>query len=308
MVVGEAGSGKTTYLKMVSKYLTTTCQMIVFFVSFMNIEESSKKITLFEFLCNHAWPNHESLDKNQKRNLEKIFHQHQNKIAIVLDGYDQLSFNLAEKSTVHISEKTTPSKWLSQLLSRFTLKKSLLIISSRPASVLYFDGPKRAGFIYRLKGFKIHGIKNLLSIYNESQSCRIFDNIISKSNKLLEFANNPFFLCLIALAFEQQPDYLTQDTTLTELYNFIFAKYYRSVHAVAEANQSCCSKLLKMLFDLISKGVYVIKRNDLTKYKITLADLDQWTMIDGGTKEKSHRLLPEDKMFRTSHQSVMVSL
>ena len=280
--------------------------MILFFISFMNIEASSKKITLCEFLCDHAWPN-KMLSKKQKKDLAKLYNNYPEKIAIVLDGYDQLCFKLAEASTVHINGKTTVDRWLSQLLSRFTLKDTLLIISSRPASVLSFDAPKRAGFIYRLKGFTNEGIKTLLSIYNPSQSTRIFNEIISKSNILHQFANNPFFLCLIALAFEQRPEYLTQDTTLTELYGFVFDEYYRSVHVAA--NESLMvNKVDQMLYNLISKGIYVIKSNILKALNITLADLEKCTMIDGGTRRKSHRILPEDKMFITSHQTVMVSL
>merc|ERR1739838_286970 len=45
--------------------------------------------------------------------------------------------------------------------------------------------------------------------------------------------------------------------------------------------------------------------NILKALNITLADLEKCTMIDGGTRRKSHRILPEDKMFITSHQTVM---
>ncbi|XP_076811560.1 uncharacterized protein LOC143458630 [Clavelina lepadiformis] len=189
-IVASAGSGKTVFSLRLAKAFSLLKRLCIHLkLMDANYEQP---LTLRQLLLDNMFPGHS----------EKFYtacfswmQKNADKIVLILDGLDQAQYSLEEISPKINYNACVPVKDLVfNLCRKHFFSNSLLIITSRPHSVLYLSEPARPQVTYALGDLSLEDTKELFLAFADEDLWR---KINSNSSQMLSMYRNPLMLQMI---------------------------------------------------------------------------------------------------------------
>ena len=314
MVIGPAGSGKTTLTKrIVKKYLEE--KKMAFFISFHRIGKNDRwnlKNLLLKFpLILHG--KIQPSDTQIEYDFQWIL-KNEEKCLIVLDGLDQSEFEISNQplEDIDINDELFPSQLISLLLSRKFLKNVRLILTSRPHSIAQFSPLIQPNIVIFLNDLTKEDTEILMRYYIQEVDVEKILKILSmKSPRVHTLVHNPLFLRIFAMLYNLAGEKIWKIVkTTSSLFYEIIGYHQDSAHYGSEVGvEELNKKLGKMSFKktMIEKSV-VFNNDDLKEVNLTSNDIQDlvFAVVENFTKHNNSSVVGV-MLFYFMHQSIQVS-
>lgn len=306
VVTGESGSGKSVYLKTLQRYLVEK-NFFPFTLDFVTLNSVSGEKSFVNILKNSC-PNHYF---DEAQNFYKWLISNEKRCWFLIDGYDQSNFTIDQSAPpTNINDKATVKTWMSLLFSKKIMKKSRVVFTSRPSSVLSLPVTHRPQLVYSLNGFKEDDLLRVIRMYNPQKAEHIHKFVKEKGPVFLNLVRNPFVVALVSLIFENDSNpNIKSDTTLTELYNLAYEQLRRSIHnrAPGEENDRKEKLVDKIYFEMHLKKKMSFTEEEVKVYGATAKDFENHSFVSLSSTQRSNLIEAKDKIITPRHQSIMVS-
>ena len=306
VITGESGSGKSVYLKTLQYFLIEN-GFFPFTLNFIALNSVTDKESFVNLLKNSC-PNH-YFDETQ--NFCNWLTSNQKRCWFLVDGYDQSNFTIDEHApNTNINNEATVKTWISLLFSKKIMKRSRVVFTSRPSSLLSLPVTHRPQLFYSLNGFKQDDLLRVIRVYNPQKADGIYKLIREKGPVFLNLARSPFVIALLSLIFEGNNNVvINSDTTLTELYHLAYDQLRKSNHNRARLEESDSKEKLvdKIYFEMHLKKKMSFTEEEVKVYGATAKDFENHSFVSLSSTQRSNRIEAKEKIITPRHQSIMVS-
>ena len=167
---------------------------LCFELVFENLDFGEKTLTLKKLLLECSYPDL----GNNKPLCSKIFSwviNNQDKVAIIIDGFDQSALNLDPKVPSHGYETL---QRIEDLISNLCMKKYLpgvhLIITSRPYNVMTMPYELRPKLTLFVKDLSFDDMKKLFLVFAQERARQLWNQISEEAPHLRTLCLNPMML------------------------------------------------------------------------------------------------------------------
>ena len=311
LLIGPAGAGKTTISKrlVISTYESERWALFVPLAFLDPRQPVDLKYFLLQLGMTY-FSNRAAFSENELNESLAWLMRNQHKLTLVLDGMDQLKFDLAsldDLPDVHVYKKYPPSTLLSLILSRKLLPGSRLIVTSRPHSVLNLSKTLHPDFVLYLDDLTEKGIKDLLKYYIKEDVDLIVKKLLEKSPRVQQLLYCPLFLrCFASLANLTGLNEVWKFTKSTaSLFDELISRLQFSAHNAGEIEDTkVLDKISQLAYNKTMEGSVVIDQNDLSKAGIGCDEIQDLTV---GIRGNSNSALVGPTLFYFAHQSIQVS-
>ena len=240
--------------------------------------------------------------------IPKNWFEEQKNLAIICDGLDQLPEKLPERATpVQRGGKSTPANWLHNILERKVLSNSLVLLTSRPKSLLDLKTESRpsADNLYSLSGFNESSMKMACKVY-EVEWKDMESVVKSKGDNFFKLSRVPLLFSMMCILVKQKGPKNVISTSVWTLFKEIFTQYHTSKHT-NEIVGDVKEKLLRFYYDSYNNGVLTFTGKDFLDAGISLEQLEDLTMVKFSAKIRA-KVSPDQLSITPVHQALQVSL
>ncbi|XP_062922959.1 nucleotide-binding oligomerization domain-containing protein 2 isoform X1 [Mobula hypostoma] len=307
LIIGEAGSGKSTSLQQMQQLWATkqAFQKFTFVFAFscrgLNFidTEVSLKMLLFEHCC---WP-----DDHQDEVFQYIL-DHPEEILFMLDGFDEFKFQFTDEER-HCSptKPTSALNLIFNLLQGNLMKNTKKVMTSRPSAVTAMLRKYLRKEI-TLKGFSHKEIEEFIKKYHGNSSNAEHILYFVEANSVLHgLCHVPFFCWIVSNCHRQLMQNAGDFTqTMTDIYLLIldhillhFAHNSHGVNEILPSQIMTIFHLSKLAMDGLITCNYVFSAAQLQEAQISKEDISLGFLVDShsfsqactATKKKNYEFL-----------------
>ena len=258
---------------------------------------------MFDFLLLHSC-GHVDISK---RVVENWVRKNCNRVVLLFDGFDQLKEEVKDfEKTPDFKDELTEVEWLSAILSRNILRRSTLILTSRPYAVTTLPGSCKPDKNYSLSGFDELDVQEALYfLFDRDFGNKVLDKLRGDMFESIELT--PINLFLIAEVLRESKISIKDYTTFL-LYMEVFEKLVSTKNIIVnEENHNTISRIQLFCFKMCNKNKFEFSIKDFESHSLTYEDFESFTMIDAGCTKESYRIRKEDKRIVLCHQLQQVS-
>ncbi|XP_076811571.1 NACHT, LRR and PYD domains-containing protein 3-like isoform X3 [Clavelina lepadiformis] len=189
-IIGRAGSGKTVLSKKLTKAFSPSHRVCIH-RKFMDMN-NKQPLTLRKLFLDNMIPGQ---DEKVYENAFNWLKKNDEKLILVLDGFDQAEYTLDKKcSTINYDECVPEKQLIHNLFIKHLFPNSLLVVTSRPHAVLYLPEAARPQVTYALGDLSLEDTKELFLAFADEELWR---KIKKSSNQILSMCRNPLMLQMI---------------------------------------------------------------------------------------------------------------
>ncbi|CAK8680851.1 unnamed protein product [Clavelina lepadiformis] len=189
-IIGRAGSGKTVLSKKLTKAFSSSHRVCIH-IKFMDMN-NKQPLTLRKLFLDNMIPGQ---DEKVYENAFNWLKKNDEKLILVLDGFDQAQYTLDKKCSKINYDDCVPEKQLiHNLFIKHLFPNSLLVVTSRPHAVLYLPEPARPQVTYALGDLSLEDAKELFLAFADEDLWR---KINTTSSQMLSMCRNPLMLQMI---------------------------------------------------------------------------------------------------------------
>ncbi|XP_039250108.2 uncharacterized protein LOC120327812 isoform X2 [Styela clava] len=319
MILGPAGSGKTTALKRFGRdALNGEISYIQDGDRFIHIVrcrsfKKDEKITVREYLFRYM---HSPLSDDESRIGYKWVLENSEKVVLIIDSLDTLGYELDDETElIEPWDHACPSIILYNIFIGHILKKSKILSSSREYKVRNYGGKLRPDRIISLGGLSRESIQNLVfGFLKEYDAERAWEILDKKCPDLMALCEIPMFLtfAMVVLAEKEYESSFVPNTGTGIMINLLqyllHSKHARAfgehdieyvVHAV--------NKMKELAFKGTMKGKVIFSEVDLTEVKLTPNEVTDLAIVVPGSlnkEEQYQQILERDIEAMFAHQII----
>ncbi|XP_051884480.1 nucleotide-binding oligomerization domain-containing protein 2 isoform X3 [Pristis pectinata] len=281
LIIGEAGSGKSTSLQQMQQLWATkqAFQEFTFVFAFscrrLNFidTEVSLRMLLFEHCC---WP-----DDHQDEVFQYIL-DHPEEIMFMLDGFDELKFQFTDEER-HCSptKPTTALNLIFNLLQGNLMKSTKKVMTSRPSAVTAMLRKYLQKEI-TLKGFSREGIEAFIKkCHSNTSNAEHILYFVEANSAVHGLCHVPFFCWIVSNCHEQLMQNSGDFTqTMTDIYLLIldhfllhFTHNSQGVNEILQSQIATILHLSKLAMDGLISCNYVFSAAHLQEAQISKEDI-----------------------------------
>nr|XP_039251105.1 uncharacterized protein LOC120328642 [Styela clava] len=273
--VGQAGCGKTTLLKIVSreimdKKIPSLIDVdLLFFLNCQNFDPEIN-VTLEELVFQNI-----KLDEEEKISILKRIKQHPSKCLFVLDAPDILDYtscNCGKKITK--GEKCQPAKILLQLIRGKLFPRCRVITSER-----YFNpDDSEPQKVIALSGLSRNSIEKIAIGYlGKMEGIRMLQNLQTRSPSLLSLCSIPVFLTYTIIGMKSN----FKPSTMSGVMVNLLQSFVRSKNILNSNMNDIFERLKPLSYTGIQKNKAIFNSQDLKRHRLTFKETGDFTSLKG---------------------------
>ncbi|CAK8680974.1 unnamed protein product [Clavelina lepadiformis] len=162
------------------------------------------------------------------------------KLILVLDGFDQAEYTLDKKCpTINYDDCVPEKKLIHNLFIKHLFPNSLLVVTSRPHALLYLPEPARPQVTYALGDLNLEDTKKLFLAFADEDLWR---KINTTSSQILSMCRNPLMLQMIISSNIHPSEDIGDASTPTRLFatvmeNLTYSPNFQSPETMGELAQ-----------------------------------------------------------------------
>ncbi|XP_039247777.2 uncharacterized protein LOC120325723 isoform X2 [Styela clava] len=306
MIVGPAGSGKTTILKRFARDacrgIVPQIQQKVVLIHWISCRSFSneKKISVPEFLFRYM--NHKPTDEAIKYGYEWMLRNSEN-VILILDSLDTLTYEVDDESQIiGPYECSSPGTILYNIFLGKILPKAQILSSSREYKIRNYKGELCADRIISLGGLTNDSIHNLVFGFLENNKAeRVWNILHTQSLDLMSLCETPVFLAFTLVGLVQKGvDHSFVPNTMSGVMVNLLQSLLHSKHARALGRFSteyviaAINKMKKLSFQGTEQRKVLFKNEDLKKVHLTTEEItDLAIVVPGKTHEPFYQQILE---------------
>ncbi|XP_039258506.2 uncharacterized protein LOC120335072 [Styela clava] len=326
-ITGQAGSGKTTIMKRVSRSVVVANELVkkarrakgtfsqlfrrkkrqfrfVHHFGFKDMPVSNatrpeKALSPCDLLFGKIAPGFKNLEVEEGY---KWVIEHDYECIFFFDGLDQAMWNLhGNHNKMNYFDKSSTATIMYNILTRNLFPRAKIVISSREHKIASLPLELRPPFITALAGLDPEDIKKLfVSVLGETGE-ESWNKLTVQSPSLIQFSSVPLFLLLNAIVHKFNPAY--QPDTMTDVMIQILHIFMRSDHAQERENmKQNIQKLMKMSFEGTKEKRVIFTIDDLKKVGLHSDEVRDLIIKVPGNNMLSQHLMEGDNLMFFSHQ------
>ncbi|CAK8680867.1 unnamed protein product [Clavelina lepadiformis] len=256
-IIGRAGSGKTVLSKKLTKAFSSSHRVCIH-IKFMDMN-NKQPLTLRELFLDNMIPGQ---DEKVYENIFNWLKKNDEKLILVLDGFDQAEYTLDKNCPKIKYDKCVPEK---QLIHNLFIKQlfpnSLLVVTSRPHAVLYLPEPARPQVTYALGDLSLEDTKKLFLAFADEDLWR---KINATSSQMLSMCRNPLMLQMIISTNTDPSEDIGDASTPTRLFATVMKNLtYSHNFQFSETMDELARKLQVLAFAATKHGKVVLTAKEL---------------------------------------------
>ncbi|CAK8680967.1 unnamed protein product [Clavelina lepadiformis] len=256
-IIGRAGSGKTVLSKKLTKAFSSSHRVCIH-IKFMDIN-NKQPLTLRKLFLDNMIPGQ---DEKVYENAFNWLKKNDEKLILVLDGFDQAQYTLDENCTKINYDDWVPEKQLiHNLFIKHLFPNSLLVVTSRPHAVLYLPEPARPQVTYALGDLSFEDTKELFLAFADEDLWR---KINTTSSQMLSMCRNPLMLQMIISSNIDPSEDIGDASTPTRLFATVMNNLtYSRNFQFTETMDKLARKLQVLAFAATKHGKVVLTAKEL---------------------------------------------
>ncbi|XP_077969617.1 NACHT, LRR and PYD domains-containing protein 3-like isoform X1 [Styela clava] len=326
-ITGQAGSGKTTIMKRVSRSVVVANELVkkarkakgtfsqllrkkkrqfrfVHHFGFKDMPVSNatrpeEALSPCDLLFGKIAPGFKNLEVEE--GYEWVI-EHDYECIFFFDGLDQAMWDLqGNHNKMNYFDKSSTATIMYNILTRNLFPRAKIVISSREHKIASLPLELRPPFITALAGLDPEDIKKLfISVLGESGE-ESWNRLTVQSPSLIQFSSVPLFLLLNAIVHKFNP--ANPPDTMTDVMIQILHIFMRSDHAQERGNiKQNIRKLMKMSFEGTKEKRVIFTIDDLKKVGLHSDDVRDLIIKVPGNNMLSQHLMEGDNLMFFSHQ------
>ncbi|XP_076811510.1 protein NLRC5-like [Clavelina lepadiformis] len=268
-IIGRAGSGKTVLSKKLTKAFSSSHRVCIH-IKFMDMN-NKQPLTLRKLFLDNMIPGQ---DEKVYKNAFNWLKKNDEKLILVLDGFDQAEYTLDENCPKINYDDCVPEKQLiHNLFIKHLFPNSLLVVTSRPHAVLYLPEPARPLVTYDLGDLSLEDTKKLFLAFADEDLWR---KINANSSQMLSMCRNPLMLQMIISSNIHPSEDIGDASTPTRLFATVMEnlKGCRNLR-LAKSMDELILKLQVLAFDATNNHKVIV-----TDKQLKDAEIDPATVHD----------------------------
>nr|XP_039250972.1 uncharacterized protein LOC120328523 isoform X2 [Styela clava] len=320
MILGPAGSGKTTALKRFGRdALNGEISYIQDGDRFIHIVrcrsfEKDEKITVREYLFRYMYS--PPLSDDESRIGYKWVLENSEKVVLIIDSLDTLGHELDDETElIEPWDHACPSIILYNIFIGHILKKAKILSSSREYKVKNYGGKLRPDRIISLGGLNRESIQNLVfGFLKEDDAKRAWEILDKKCPDLMALCEIPMFLtfAMVVLAEKEYESSFVPNTGTGIMINLL-QYLLHSKHARASGEHDieyvvhAVNKMKELAFKGTMKGKVIFSEEDLTEVELTPNEVTDLAIVVPGSlnkEEQYQQILERDIEAMFAHQII----
>ncbi|CAK8680948.1 unnamed protein product [Clavelina lepadiformis] len=256
-IIGRAGSGKTVLSKKLTKAFSSSHRVCIH-IKFMDMN-NKQPLTLRKLFLDNMIPGQ---DEKVYENAFNWLKKNDEKLILVLDGFDQAQYTLDENCTKINYDDCVPEKQLiHNLFIKHLFPNSLLVVTSRPHAVLYLPEPARPQVTYALGDLSLEDTKELFLAFADEDLWR---KINTTSSQMLSICRNPLMLQMIISSNIDPSENIGDASTPTRLFAIVMENLtYSRNFQFTETMDELARKLQVLAFAATKHGKVVLTAKEL---------------------------------------------
>ncbi|XP_077970676.1 NACHT, LRR and PYD domains-containing protein 4C-like [Styela clava] len=312
-IVGQAGSGKTTFTKRLVHASCKNSSKIIFkkwfkksftfeIIYFVNIRDllESDSITAMELLFGNIT---DLSEESQKYGYEWII-ENQEKVIFFFDGLDQATWSPGgHHPKINHNEKSSTPTVMYNVIIGHLFPRVKIVISSREHSIAALTVDLRPQLIYALVGLSPDDVKRLFIALLGDIGQQQWNRMCSTSPAIIPLSSVPVFLVYNAIVQKFNPE--NPPDTMTGVMLEILDILLKSQHV---RDKQVLHKLKEMAFRAMSEGRVVFTEDELLKFGIDPDSIQDLVIKVPGRTRASHCLLEGTQQIYFSHQVIEENL
>ena len=296
-LIGYPGSGKTTCSKRLAKSDLYLC----FHLYFMRMTYGDHTLTLQQLLLDKAFPD---FDREKCSLVFQWVKKNQDKVAIIIDGYDQAEWELNRRAPSETYD--TPQRienLISCLCNRHFLPKARLVITSRPHSVISMPSILRPNLTLFLRDLSFKDMKTLFFSFAQEHADQLWKKINTAAPQLISFCLNPMMLQFCIQASLRPSEAVGDITTVTRIFATVIENIRRCDHVTIDIQQ-ITTQLGKIAFDATKNSTVLITVSQLQRENLAVKEVQDLVIAVQGYLGITSRVFEGDTKLYFSHQSL----
>nr|XP_039258593.1 uncharacterized protein LOC120335173 [Styela clava] len=326
-ITGQAGSGKTTIMKRVSRSVVVANELVkkarkakgtvsqlfrkkkrqfrfVHHFGFKDMPVSyatrpEDALSPCDLLFGKIAPGFKNLELED--GYEWLI-EHDYECIFFFDGLDQAMWDLhGNHNKMNYFDKSSTATIIYNILTRNLFPRAKIVISSREHKIASLPLELRPPFITALAGLDHEDIKKLfVSVLGETGE-ESWNNLTVQSPSLIQFSSVPLFLLLNAIVHKFNP--ANPPDTMTDVMIQILHIFMRSDHAQERGNiKQNIRKLMEMSFEGTKQKRVIFTIDDLKKVGLHSDEVRDLIIKVPGNNMLSQHLMEGDNLMFFSHQ------
>ena len=266
---GFPGSGKTTISKRLEKDLT---DYICLRICFHDINYSPEtKLTLQELLLNRLYP---QLSNETCSYAFKYFRENNEKLVIILDGYDKVNWTIEENPTHQSLDAELPiSELISKLVRKQFFPRACIILTTRPHRLMGNPKGLRPDYTLLLQDLDPKDMHSLLVAFAGSDAQKISEVLNERAPLLKGLCLNPLFLQLFIGASRKYLGNSSEMLTATRIFSAVLSSMRWSDN-VSHPNIDMIGRQLgRLAFKATKNHKVVVTVKDLHNEELKIEDV-----------------------------------
>ncbi|XP_077968690.1 NACHT, LRR and PYD domains-containing protein 1a allele 4-like [Styela clava] len=323
-IAGQAGSGKTTIMKRVSRSVVVANDLVkearkvkgTFSKLFSRKRRQFKFVHHFGFKdmpVSYATRPEEALSPcdllfgkiapglEVEDGYEWVI-EHDSECIFCFDGLDQAMWDLnGNHNKMNYFDKSSTATIIYNILTKNLFRRAKIVISSREHKIASLTLQLRPPFITALAGLEREDIKKLfIAVLGESGE-ESWNRLTVQSPSLIQFSSVPLFLLLNAIVHKFNP--ANSPDTMTDVMIQILNIFMRSVHAQERRNlKQNIRKLMGMSFEGTKEKRVIFTIDDLQKFGLHSDEVRDLIIKVPGNNMLCQHLMEGDSLMFFSHQ------
>ncbi|XP_076820607.1 uncharacterized protein LOC143465951 isoform X2 [Clavelina lepadiformis] len=302
LIVGNPGSGKTVSYKRLSKQSDKFPHSVCINARFIDIDYESQ-LSIRELFIDR--PYSELSEATRNLTWEWIL-QNQRKCMLLIDGLDQVDWNLPEKlPRFGIDQKMSACELVASIWNRNLLKDVFVVVTSRPHAALAIPKSLRPKAVYYLQDFSSEDAKQLFRFYTGAVDDSLWNKMETDAPNLHSFCLSPLIVQFVARAC------LSKSENSLPVLNSLSRVYVTALNDLQHCDSSKqlhlndnVQRVAKVAFDATKESTVVISERKLIQEGLDVESVQDIVIVFNNRKGASAKVIKGQRKLHFSHQTV----